>query len=371
MPLFLGAICGFLCFKTAQIALISETVKIGFDALLITLFLIFFIAIKLHKSYFAAVFCFLLGVGAGFDYGFISGDFPLISNDILDSLSVLNAFFIGFAFLLLIATYFIFNNSLKTLSKSVKLTILSVLILTLLAERGAFLLLSLMQNGAVATESWLLSVVAKTIHYGSFMPVYLSAILLLASMLNALKLPPKISRANPVAYRVVKSQRASLIQNLIISAFIAISVAGISLFYTQIASKPPQISEPTFIEPQNGEFIFDANIVMDGKLHRFAYISKDKKEVRFFLINRFKDKLAPVAVFDACAICGDMGYIKDGDNLICISCNVRIYLASVGKPGGCNPIPFEYKFDGKTIKISEQAIEAGAIYFSKTHEETK
>lgn len=59
------------------------------------------------------------------------------------------------------------------------------------------------------------------------------------------------------------------------------------------------------------------------------------------------------------------GIYKSGDNLICISCNVRIFLPSVGKAGGCNPIPFDYKYDGKNVTIGLQEIQKGATFFSK------
>lgn len=72
-----------------------------------------------------------------------------------------------------------------------------------------------------------------------------------------------------------------------------------------------------------------------------------------------------MAVFDACAICGDMGYIKKEGELICISCNVRIFLPSVGKTGGCNPIPLKYDYDGEKITIDVKDVVAGSNYFSQ------
>ena len=76
----------------------------------------------------------------------------------------------------------------------------------------------------------------------------------------------------------------------------------------------------------------------------------------------------PVAVFDSCMICGDKGYIKKGDELICISCNVRIFLPSVGKPGGCNPTPFNFLVENGTLKIPFKEITQGANYFSEIRE---
>jgi len=148
------------------------------------------------------------------------------------------------------------------------------------------------------------------------------------------------------------------------------TICAIFIYYIKIESAPLKITDSVEVSPKNGYFEFDAKIALDNKLHRFAYVTDEGKEVRFFIINRFKDKLAPVMVFDACSICGDMGYLLKGGELICISCNVRIFLPTVGKAGGCNPIPMNYEYDGKTLKVSLKEIEDGAGFFTKTVEKT-
>ena len=140
------------------------------------------------------------------------------------------------------------------------------------------------------------------------------------------------------------------------------------LYYDLYASRPPRISDPVLIEPVDGKFVFDVEILKDNDLHRYAYITDEGKEVRFFLLNRFPDRPSPIIVFDACAICGDMGYVKRGNDLICISCNVRIFLPSVGKEGGCNPIPMPFEFDGKHISVTYDTIVEGARMFNKVVE---
>ncbi|WP_314991287.1 Fe-S-containing protein, partial [uncultured Campylobacter sp.] len=139
-------------------------------------------------------------------------------------------------------------------------------------------------------------------------------------------------------------------------------------YYDLHASKPPEISDPIIVEPVNNEFKFDVEKLADNELHRYAYINDEGREIRFFLLNRFSDRASPTIVFDACAICGDMGYVKKGGDLICISCNVRIFLPSVGKEGGCNPIPMPFEFDGKFVTVTLDTIQSGANYFSKVVE---
>lgn len=79
----------------------------------------------------------------------------------------------------------------------------------------------------------------------------------------------------------------------------------------------------------------------DGKLHRFVWVADDGKAVRFFVINRYPDKLRFGVVFDACLLCGDQGYVMEGNQVICVACGVHIFIPSIGKAGGCNPVPIE------------------------------
>ena len=82
------------------------------------------------------------------------------------------------------------------------------------------------------------------------------------------------------------------------------------------------------------------------------------------------ERSSPGVVFDACALCGDMGYVKRGDELICIACNVRIFLPSVGKKGGCNPIPLAHRIEEDKIIISVYDVLEGSNFFSQTQQKS-
>ena len=91
------------------------------------------------------------------------------------------------------------------------------------------------------------------------------------------------------------------------------------LYWEQIASRPPQLSEAiplTLDEKQQVHIPIEQ--VKDGKLHRFVWIADDGKAVRFFVINRQPDKLSLAAVFDACLLCGDQGYVMEGNQVVCV-----------------------------------------------------
>lgn len=363
LPAIFGVIFGFLCFGAFDIAHTTDNAKIFFDILCVSALISLFLKIK--NNYFIKSCVFLLGTSYGYEYKFISLNFNIFASDLLDSVSLSNFFMVNFGIIICICAYFLLKFILKNIKNKVKFAFFIFIIFVLIIARLAFLGLSFMQFGIILSYSNLLSIIAKIIYLNGFLPIILAFVLIVLALICLLNLPKQISRDDIIKFRTIKSFR----NNAFLSSFYSVLLGGIVifmvLFYILISSKPPQIDDPQILEPINNEFKFDAKIVLDNKLHRFAYITDDGHKIRFFLLNRFADKFAPVAVFDACSICGDMGYVKKGDELICISCNVRIFLPSVGKVGGCNPIPLEYKFDGQNITISLEEIQKGAVFFSE------
>lgn len=92
--------------------------------------------------------------------------------------------------------------------------------------------------------------------------------------------------------------------------------------------------------PKKGEVDLE-----DGKLHKFLF-KQGGKEARFFVLMTPAGELA--VALDACAICRPDGYGQTEGTIICYYCKTLIPLETVGKPGGCNPVPvpFAAKEDG-------------------------
>jgi high-affinity iron transporter len=70
-------------------------------------------------------------------------------------------------------------------------------------------------------------------------------------------------------------------------------------------------------------------------------------------------------VFDACEICGAVGFFKGPNGLICKNCASPINAQSVGTPGGCNPIPLHSMVNGDAIMIHEADLAARTKLFQK------
>ena len=104
-----------------------------------------------------------------------------------------------------------------------------------------------------------------------------------------------------------------------------------------------------------GEAQLDVAALADGHLH-FYEVPVEEAAVRFFAL-RVGDDIK--TCFDACEICGDKGYYERGSSLICRNCAAPIVRGSVGRTGGCNPIPLPHRpVGGTAIAITETDLRA-------------
>lgn len=99
----------------------------------------------------------------------------------------------------------------------------------------------------------------------------------------------------------------------------------------------------------------------DGDLHRYE-VETPAGKVRFFLIARAG--MEPGVVLDACEVCGNQGYYRQGTNVICKNCGAAIFIPSIGNTGGCNPIPLEHSIKGGEVQIPVAALLAQAKVFA-------
>jgi uncharacterized membrane protein len=91
----------------------------------------------------------------------------------------------------------------------------------------------------------------------------------------------------------------------------------------------------------------------DGSLHTFSLIHEGET-IRILIIKKPDNSLA--VCLDACEICPPEGYGLRGDHVVCIYCRSPIPLDTLGKPGGCNPIPLVADIDERFIRIELQEV---------------
>lgn len=80
--------------------------------------------------------------------------------------------------------------------------------------------------------------------------------------------------------------------------------------------------------------------IVDGRMHKFVY-SREGVEARFFVLAKGDGEYA--VTLDACSICKPQGYGQGESALICYYCKTLIPLETVGRPGGCNPVPLPFR----------------------------
>src|SRR6266478_3176353 len=142
-------------------------------------------------------------------------------------------------------------------------------------------------------------------------------------------------------------------------SFIFIAMVTASFIYEKSASALSPATEVTFVD---GKVSIPVKAIYDGELHRYE-TRKGGVEVRFWLYQKPDGKIA--TLFDACQICGGVGFYKGSNGVICKNCAAPINPQSVGLAGGCNPIPLKAEVTADAVIVSEADIAAGRHYFEQ------
>jgi FTR1 family protein len=144
-----------------------------------------------------------------------------------------------------------------------------------------------------------------------------------------------------------------------VSSFVFIFLVTAEFIYTKSVSALSPATEVTF---QNGQVSIPLTQVSDGDLHRFA-ANENGTTVRFWLYQKPDGKVA--TVFDACEICGGIGFYKGTNGVVCKNCAAPVNAQSVGMKGGCNPVPLNAEIVSNEVIIKEADIAAGARMFQQ------
>ena len=91
----------------------------------------------------------------------------------------------------------------------------------------------------------------------------------------------------------------------------------------------------------------------DKSLH-FYSADVNNTVIRFLILHKGNGDY--IAALDACQICGRIGYRQEGQNVVCRNCGAVMNFASIGLPGGCNPIPVKSRVEGGDIVVNLSAL---------------
>jgi FTR1 family protein len=143
------------------------------------------------------------------------------------------------------------------------------------------------------------------------------------------------------------------------SSFVFILLVTAQFIYAKSVSALSPATRVMFVD---GKASIPLTQVYDGDLHRFSAI-ENGTEIRFWLYQKPDGKIA--TVFDACEICGAVGFYKTKTGVVCKNCSAPINPQSVGTPGGCNPIPLKAEVTADAVIIQEADLAARATIFQK------
>jgi high-affinity iron transporter len=169
---------------------------------------------------------------------------------------------------------------------------------------------------------------------------------------------PAAGAARRKALWTVRKERLWM-ASVYVCSFLFIAMITASFIYEKSASALSPATEVGFVD---GKISIPLKTIYDGDLHRFA-ATEHGLEVRFFLYQKPDGRVA--TVFDACEICGPVGFYKGSHGVICKNCAAPINPQSVGMPGGCNPIPLKAQVTDDAVIISEADVAAGSHYFEQ------
>jgi high-affinity iron transporter len=142
-------------------------------------------------------------------------------------------------------------------------------------------------------------------------------------------------------------------------SFVFIALITAEFIYAKSVSALSPATEVSFT---GGQVVIPLKQVSDGDLHRFE-AQENGIPIRFWLYQKPDGKVA--TVFDACEICGAVGFYKSANGVVCKNCAAPINPQSVGVKGGCNPVPLKATQTADSVIIQEADIAAGSRMFEK------
>ncbi len=166
---------------------------------------------------------------------------------------------------------------------------------------------------------------------------------------------------NPAEHRKLKARskknRRWGIFLILLSIYFCIDLTAIRKFSQKIVELSP--SEEFQIE--GNEIFIPLEQIADGHLHRFTWTSEKGKKVRFIVVQKKGNNFG--VGFDACEVCGNVGYYERGDEIVCNRCDVVMNRNTIGLKGGCNPIPLYSKIEDGGLKVYTEDLEKEANRF--------
>jgi len=220
----------------------------------------------------------------------------------------------------------------------------------------------LSESGVIASSKREMAIIGPIVSNDWFFFVTIFALAALMILFEAKRREPAPANASPAERRKAawsaRRERMWMISVLTFS-FIFMALITAEFVYAKSVSNLSPATEVTFT---NGRVSIPLAQVADGDLHRFQ-ATENGTAIRFWLYQKPDGKVA--TVFDACQICGAVGFYKGPNGVVCRNCAAPINPQSVGTAGGCNPVPLKATQTADAVIIQEADLAAGSRMFEQ------
>src|SRR5271169_1603625 len=220
----------------------------------------------------------------------------------------------------------------------------------------------LSESGVIASSKREMAIIGPIVSNDWFFFVTIFALAALMILFEAKRREPVLAAASPADRRKAawSARRERMWMTSVLTfSFVFIALITAEFVYAKSVSNIPAGTEVTFT---NGRVSIPLAQLADGDLHRFQ-AKENGTAIRFWLYQKPDGKIA--TVFDACEICGSVGFYKNGNGVVCKNCAAPINPQSVGTAGGCNPVPLKATQTADAIIIEEANIAAGGRMFAQ------
>ena len=141
-------------------------------------------------------------------------------------------------------------------------------------------------------------------------------------------------------------------------------IAAVLLAISVLVGCGRQAPEHAIVVPQDDRVRIPLATINDGGVHFFTF-KHDGKNVNFFVRTDGSGQLQ--AHFDACYSCYKyrMGYIHEGNQVVCVACRIGYDLADVvwDYVGACAPINLKSRIEGQDMVIKRSWLVKGSRFF--------
>jgi high-affinity iron transporter len=300
------------------------------------------------------LFVFLMVLREGVETVLILGAVSLNSTELLSFLGTLS----GVTVAILFGVMFVKGSVRINLQKFFRVT--TAILFFVAAQLIISGLHELSENGVLPSSREEMALIGPIVRNDLFFFVTIVALAALMVLFEVKRRQPAVLPDSPAERRKAlwSARRERLwMVSVYASSFLFILMVTAEFIYAKSVSAPSPATDVTF---QGGQVSIPLAQIADGDLHRFA-AKENGTEVRFWLYKKPDGKVA--TVFDACQICGPVGFYKGPNGVVCKNCAAPINGQSVGMTGGCNPIPLRAEQTADAVVIRETDIATGVHFF--------